>query len=463
MIENLRNKFVENPESLKDFYNDLDKLIESKKDLNVFITYDKSFVDQQVEKLIEKAKNNEKLGKMFGVAVSVKDNINVKDLKMTCGSKMLEDYVSIYDATVIKKLKEEDCVIVGKVNMDEFAMGSSSETSYFGPTKNPVDTKLIPGGSSSGSAASIKAEMAVVSLGTDTGGSSRQPASCCNVVGFMPTYGSISRFGVQSMANTLDEVGILSNSVEDIMDTYNVIAGHDDNDMTTIQSEVNVQKKDYDFKGKKIAVVDLKKYSNDEIVIKEYQEILEILKKLGADLVEIDFEYLKYANALYNVIVTSEVSSNMSRFDGIRYGYLTDDYENTRDLFVKVRSEGFGEEVKRRIAMGTLYLASSNDQKVYKQGLKVRNLLSQEFKNIFKDFDFIATPTMTSLPYELDSRKDDPLAVYDSGIFNVIVNLSGLCAISIPYKSGISTSLQLIANSHDEENLLNAALAFERR
>ncbi|MDU3125029.1 MAG: amidase family protein, partial [Finegoldia magna] len=213
MIENLRNKFVENPESLRDYYNDLDKLIESKKDLNVFITYDKSFIDQQVEKLIEKAKNNEKLGKMYGVAVSVKDNINIKDLKMTCGSKMLEDYVSIYDATVIKKLKEEDCIIVGKVNMDEFAMGSSSETSYFGPTKNPVDTKLIPGGSSSGSAASIKAEMAVVSLGTDTGGSSRQPASCCNVVGFMPTYGSISRFGVQSMANTLDEVGILSNSV----------------------------------------------------------------------------------------------------------------------------------------------------------------------------------------------------------------------------------------------------------
>ena len=196
--------------------------------------------------------------------------------------------------------------------------------------------------------------------------------------------------------------------------------------MTTIQSEVNVQKKDYDFKGKKIAVVDLKKYSNDETVINEYKEILEILKNMGADLVEIDFEYLKYANALYNVIVTSEVSSNMSRFDGIRYGYLTDDYENTRDLFVKVRSEGFGEEVKRRIAMGTFYLASSNDQKIYKQGLKVRNLLSQEFKNIFKDFDLIATPTMTSLPYELDSRKDDPLAVYDSGIFNVIVNLSGL-------------------------------------
>ncbi|MDY6065931.1 MAG: Asp-tRNA(Asn)/Glu-tRNA(Gln) amidotransferase subunit GatA [Finegoldia sp.] len=463
MIEELRNSFIEDSAKLDAYYNELDKEIKSKEDLNIFLTYDKAYVDSQLESLKAKKEAGEKPGKLYGIPLTVKDNISVKDVRMTCGSKMLENYIGIYDATVIERLKAEDCVIVGKVNMDEFAMGSTGETSYYGPTLNPLDKSLVPGGSSSGSAASIAADLAVISLGTDTGGSTRQPASFCNVVGYMPSYGSISRNGVVSMANTLDEVGILARSVEDVIDVFNIVNGYDRKDMTTIQDKLTVSKDAYDYKGKKVAFVDIEKYTRDQKVIEEYGEILEELRKLGADLEEVDFKYLIYANQIYNVIVSSEVSSNMSRFDGIRYGYQTDDYENTREMFVKTRTDGFGEEVKRRIAIGTYYLSSETDKEIYEQGLRLRRLLADEFKALFEKYDLFATPTSTKAPGKIDTDIKDPLAVFDSGLFNVIVNLSGLCAISLPYKEGISTSLQLIGNRRADDNLLRAALEFERR
>lgn len=463
MIKELRDSFIQDSSKLDDYYNELDKKIKAAEEYNIFLSYDKKYIDEQIQALKEKKEAGEKLGSLYGIAVSVKDNISVKNLKMTCGSKMLENYMAIFDATVIERLKKEDCIIVGKVNMDEFAMGSSGETSYYGPTLNPLDKSLVPGGSSSGSAASIAADISVISLGTDTGGSTRQPASFCNIVGYMPSYGSISRNGVVSMANTLDEVGLLSKSVEDVIDVFNLVNGYDEKDMTTIQDKILVEKVSYDFKGKKIAGVDIEKYTKDERVIKEYGEILEELEKLGADVEKVDFKYLIYANQLYNVIVSSEVSSNMSRFDGIRYGYQTDDYKNTREMFVKTRTEGFGEEVKRRIAIGTYYLSSENDKEIYKQGLRLRRLLSDEFKSLFKKYDLFATPTATKMPGKIASDIKDPLSVFDSGLFNVIVNLSGLCAISLPYKKGISTSLQLIGDRRADDKLLQAALGFERR
>ncbi len=462
-INKIRSKFISKEINLDDFYKDLINKINSNKDLNIFISFDEEDIKRQIELLKIKLKTGN-VGKLFGVPVTLKDNISYDKLKMTCGSKMLENFEPVYNAKVVERLIEEDAVIVGKVNMDEFAMGSSSETSYFGVTKNPLDNRLIPGGSSSGSAASVAAGLSIVSLGSDSGGSVRQPASYCNIYGYMPSYGSISRYGVASMANTLDQVGILANNVEDIIITTNLIGGYDKNDMnSTLKEELNFKiNEDYSLKGKKIGVIDLKDFEIEDEVCKDYEFAVEKLKELGAEIKEINFEYLKYSTAIYSVVMASEVSSNVSRYDGIRYGFLTDDYDTTDNLYINTRSEGFGEETKRRIAMGTLFLASENDQKLYKQGQKVRRLMSDEFNNHFEDLDIILTPTTTNLPYEIGSRTEDPLSVYDSGTFNVPVNLCGLCCISMPVRKGISGSIQFIGKRFDDENILNAALSFER-
>ncbi|HHX69913.1 MAG: Asp-tRNA(Asn)/Glu-tRNA(Gln) amidotransferase subunit GatA [Miniphocaeibacter sp.] len=462
-INELRSSFISGKLDLRKFYSELIETIESKKDLNIFISFNKDDIFRQIEN-IEKKNNNNSHGALFGIPVTLKDNISYDKLKMTCGSKMLENFEPIFNATVVDKLIKEDAIIIGKVNMDEFAMGSSSETSYFGPTKNPIDNTLIPGGSSSGSAASVAAEMALISLGSDSGGSVRQPASYCNIYGYMPSYGTISRYGVASMANTLDQVGILSNCVEDIVTTTNIIGGYDNKDMnSTLNEKVNFQiNEDYNFKGKKIGVIDLDKFEIEETVKEDYELAVSKIKSLGAEIIELDFKYLKYSTSVYSVVMSSEVSSNMSRFDGIRYGYLTDEYETTDDLYINTRSEGFGEETQRRIAMGTLFLAAENNQKLYKQGQKVRKLMSDEFNTQFEKVDIILTPTTTNLPYELGSRVEDPLSVYDSGTFNVPVNLCGLCCISIPVRKGISGSIQFIGKRYEDEEILNAAYYYER-
>lgn len=461
----LREKIVSNEINIDKYYEDLIKKVEETKDLNIFITFDEELVKNRVEELKNKKANNEKLGKLFGVPISLKDNISYTDMRMTCGSKMLEDFTPVFNATVVEKLLNEDAVLIGKVNMDEFAMGSSSETSYYGVTKNPLDEKLIPGGSSSGSAVSVAADLVPISLGTDTGGSVRQPAAFCNVVGYYPSYGTISRHGVVSMANTLDQVGIVANSVKEVVDTVNIIGGKDIKDMnTTLKEELDFKlDEDYSLKGKKIGIVDMEEFHMDEITKADYEKAIEDLKRLGAEIVELEFDYLKYSSPIYNVVMSCEASSNLSRFDGIRYGYLTDSYETTRELYVNTRSEGFGEEVQRRIAMGTHYLSAKNGKKLYKQGLKVRRLLMDEFNLKYDEVDLIATPTVTELPYEIGSRLEDPLAVYDSGTFNVAVNLAGLCAISVPVREGISGSLQFIGKRNDDEKMLNAAYAYERR
>lgn len=451
--------------NLVDYYRELIDRIEEKKNLNIYLDYSPEKIMERVNFLNEKLKNGENLGSLFGVAVSIKDNILVKGLKNTCGSKSLENFYPIYNATIVDRLLAEDAVIVGKVNMDEFAMGSSSETSYFGVTKNPLDESLVPGGSSSGSGASITADLAMVSLGSDTGGSVRNPACYCSCVGYKPTYGMVSRYGVVSMSNSLDQVGILSNSVESIFPVINTIGGNDEMDGTSMRDNISFSIfEDFNLKNLKIAVVgDLEKYNVDPVVLKDYNFAVEKLKKLGANVEIVEFEYAKYSTNVYNVIMSAEVSSNMSRFDGIRYGYRDENYENIKELFINTRSDGFGEEVQRRIAMGTFYLASSNNQVLYKKGLKVRKLIEKEVADVLSEYDFILTPTSTCLPPKIGAGKEDALSSYAGDTFNVPVNFGGFCAISLPVKPRtIGGSIQFIGKRFDDERLLNLALIFER-
>lgn len=447
-------------------YDNTLKVIEKleKDDTNAYISIDKENALKRAKQLDEKLEKGESLGKLFGIAVTVKDNISYDKMLTTCASKMLENYKPVYNATVIENLLEEDAIIVAKTNMDEFAMGGSSETSYFGPVKNPLDKSLIPGGSSSGSAVSVAKDDVLISLGTDTGGSVRQPASYCNIIGYKPTYSMISRYGVVSMANTLDQVSLFANNVEDLRIFASVASSKDVKDMTSRISDYDFVKEDYDFKGKKIAYVENEKelYQVDETVDQDYHFAIEKLKELGAELVPIKLNYAKYANEVYNVVMSCESSSNLSRFDGIRLGYQTDEYKDIKELFVKNRTEGFGEEVQRRIALGTLYLSSSDDQKIYKQGLKIRNLIKKELEDVFATSDILITPTTVDLPAKLGENIDDPLSDFKSDGFNVIVNLAGMCGISIPVRKGISGSIQFIGNRFKDNEIINAAERFER-
>jgi hypothetical protein len=464
-ILSIRNDFINGKVDLEAFYEDVIKKVKDNEDLNIFIDFSAENIRQRVKYLKEKLKNKEKLGSLFGISVSVKDNILVKGYTNTCASKMLKDFRPIYNATIIDRILKEDAIILGKVNMDEFAMGASSETSYFGVTKNPLDKTLIPGGSSSGSAASISADIAMISLGSDTGGSVRNPSAFCSCVGYKPTYGAISRYGVVSMANSLDQVGILSNDVKSIFPVMNVISGLDTMDPTSMRDNFNL-KCDENFSLKKIKIAtvsNLQMYNTNEVVLNDYKKAIENLKKLGAKVEVVNFDYIKYSTNVYNVIMSCEVSSNMSRFDGIRYGYRTENYNSTKELFTNTRSEGFGEEVKRRIAMGTFYLASSNNQKLYKKGLKVRDLISKEVNKVLLEYDFILTPTATNLPPKIAEGKDDALSCYASDTFNVPVNFAGLCAISVPInKKKIGGSVQFIAKRFDDERLLNVSNIFQR-
>ncbi|WP_243343107.1 Asp-tRNA(Asn)/Glu-tRNA(Gln) amidotransferase subunit GatA [Anaerococcus sp. AGMB09787] len=463
-IETLINDYKEGKYSVEEVIRTtLDKI--KNDDLNAYISIDEEGAIKRARELDEKLKNNEEVGKLFGLPIAVKDNISYDQMKMTCGSKMLEDFKPVYNATVIENLLKEDAIIVAKTNMDEFAMGSRGKTSYFGPTKNPLDKERVTGGSSSGSAAAVASGDFLVSLGTDTGGSVRGPAAFCNIVGYKPTYGLMSRYGVVSMANSLDQVSLFAKDIKDVRELSSVVSSPDEKDMTSILELYDFSSEDYDFAGKKIGIIDIDSaiYDTiDETVKEDYKKALSVLKYLGADLVDVDFKYLKYANNIYNVVMSSEVSSNMSRFDGLRFGHQADSYESVEEMFTRSRSEGFGEEVQRRIALGTVYLSANDDQRIYKQGLKIRALIKKELEDLLSDLDLLVTPTNISLPPRLDDDYDDPLSDFISDGFNVIVNLAGMCGISLPVREGISGSVQFIANRFDDKKLLNAGERFLR-
>lgn len=463
-IKETINKFKNNEISV---FENTKKVLEKIKNdkYNAYITINEEDSLERAKYLDKKLKNNEELGSLFGIPVSVKDNISYKNMKMTCGSKMLEDFNPVFNAKVVENLLNEDAIIIAKTNMDEFAMGGSGETSYFGPIKNPLDETLIPGGSSSGSAVSVAKEDVLVSLGTDTGGSVRQPASYCNIIGYKPTYSLMSRSGVVSMANSLDQVSLFAKNVSDLRQLASATQSPDKFDMTASLEDYNYEKENYDFSGKKIAVIknDNNVYNLDKEVEDDYKKAIEILKEMGAEIYPIDLKYSKYANEVYNVVMSSEVSSNLSRFDGIRFGHQTDEYKNVEELFIKNRSEGFGENVQRRIALGTMYLSSEDDQRIYKQGLKLRTLIVEEFKEIFKNYDLLITPTTVDLPSKLGIYVDDPLKDFTSDIFNVCVNLTGSCGVSIPVRKGISGSIQIIGDRFKDNDIINACETFERK
>ena len=409
------------------------------------------------------------MGEYAGIPIGIKDNLCMKGTKTTCSSKMLENFVSPYDATVIEKLKDENIISLGKLNMDEFAMGSSTESSYFKKTKNPWNLNKVPGGSSGGSAAAVAANMVPWALGSDTGGSIRQPASLCGVVGLKPTYGLVSRYGLVAFASSLDQIGPITKDVRDSAMLLSLIAGHDEKDTTSEE----IEKKDYtkalknDVKGLKIGVP--KEFFGEGIneeVKKELTKAIETYKELGAEVEEFSLDVAKYALATYYIIACAEASSNLGRFDGIRYGYRTPEYSNLKEIYKKSRSEGFGPEVKRRIILGTYVLSSGYYDAYYKKAQQVRTLVSNEFSKAFEKYDVILTPTSPVTAFNIGEKSNNPLEMYLADICTVSINIAGVPAISIPCgvdSEGMPVGMQLIGNKFEEEKILNAAYTFEQK
>lgn len=409
----------------------------------------------------------EKRGLLSGLPIGIKDNISVKDMQNTCASKILEGYIAPYDAHVVENIKSEGGIILGKLNMDEFAMGSSNENSAYKIVKNPWNLNKVPGGSSGGAAVSVSSGELPLSLGTETGGSVRQPASFCGVVGLKPTYGRISRYGVVAFGSTLDQVGTMGRDVEDCALITEAIAGLDNRDFTTVDTPVQNYKKSLtkDLRGKRIGIP--KEFFGDGLkddVRKTVEEAIRVLKDNGAEVKECSLPLAGYSLAAYYIISSAEASSNLARFDGIRYGHRAKEYEDGIDLYFKSRSEGFGKEVKRRIMLGTYALSAGYYDAYYKKALKVRNLIKQDFQRVFKDFDAVVSPTSPTTAFNIGERVDDVLSMYLSDIYTVPVNIAGLPAISVPCGNlqGLPVGLQIIGNYFREEELFNLAYSYEQ-
>ncbi len=429
----------------------------------------KAFINLDIEKALKRAEEldrmDEKKGLLFGVPVAIKDNMNVKNYETTAGSQILKGYISPYNATVVKKLKEENAIIIGKTNMDEFAMGSSNENSSFFPTHNPVNYDYVPGGSSGGSAASVKSEEALAALGSDTGGSVREPAAFCGVVGLKPTYGLVSRYGLIAFSSSLDQIGPLTKNVKDCTIMLNAIAGFDPRDETS----VNIKKEDYtdflgkEIKGKRIGIIkEVMDFNIQDEIKEELKKTISTLVKLGATITEISVAHLKYALPAYYIVAPSEASSNLSRFDGVRYG-LTVQGENLTSTYELTRTEGFGEEVKRRILIGTFALSAGYYDAYYLKASKVRKILANEFEKAFEAVDTLLLPTTATTAFKLGEKKS-PLEMYMSDIFTIPVNLAGLPAISVPHgsdKNGLPIGMQFIGSWFKEKELLQIAYAVE--
>lgn len=406
-------------------------------------------------------------GALSGVPISIKDNICIDGWETTCASKILEGYVPPYDATVIQKLKEAGAVIAGKCNMDEFAFGSSNESSAFHPVHNPWDLSRVPGGSSGGSAAAVSADEAFVALGSDTGGSIRQPASFCSVVGIKPTYGRVSRYGLIAFGSSLDQIGPLAKTVEDAALTLKVIAGHDPKDSTSANLPVPDYTKSLvnNVKGLRIGLP--KEYfikGLDPEVEKTVREAVKVYQDLGAEIREINLPHASYAVHIYYIVATAEASSNLGRFDGVQYG-LRSKSSNLQEMYVETRSQGFGPEAKRRILLGTFVLSAGYYDAYYVRGLKARTLLKKDFEEAFKQVDVILSPTAPTPAFKLGEKSDDPISMYLSDIYTISANLAGIPAISFPggfSSAGLPIGIQLMAKPFDEETLFRASYSFEQ-
>ena len=466
LIEKLKNKELTSTEITQSY---IDRIKEKEPEVQAFVTTLEDEALKQAKEIDEKRKSGEIENNLAGIPIGIKDNMCTKGIKTTCSSHMLENFVSPYDATVVEKLKSENLIDLGKLNMDEFAMGGSTEYSYFHKTYNPWNLNKVPGGSSGGSAAAVAANMVPWALGSDTGGSIRQPSSFCGVVGLKPTYGLISRYGLVAFASSLDQIGPITKDVEDSAILLNLIAGHDEKDTTS----ADIAKKDYtknlknDIKGKKIGIP--KEFFGEGInaeVKEKLQEAIETYKELGAEVEAFSLDIAKYSLATYYIIACAEASSNLGRFDGIRYGYRTPEFSNLKELYKKSRSEGFGPEVKRRIILGTYVLSSGYYDAYYKKAQQVRTLVMNEFQKAFEKYDVILTPTSPTVAFDIGSKSNNPLEMYLADICTVSVNIAGLPGISIPCgvdKEGMPVGMQLIGNKFEEEKLLNIAYVFEQK
>ena len=422
---------------------------------------------QKARELDLKISKGENLGILGGVPVGIKDNISVKGMQNTCASKILEGYTAPFDATVTKNIKNADGLILGKLNMDEFAMGSSTENSAFKIARNPWDLERVPGGSSGGSAISVSSCEVPLSLGTETGGSVRQPASLCGIVGLKPTYGRISRSGVVAFGSTLDQVGTMGRDVEDCALLTQAISGLDSKDFTTADIKVQDYSKSLtkDLKGKKIGIPkEFFAEGLDENVRKSVEQAIKVLEENGAEVKECSLSLSDYSLATYYIIACAEASSNLARFDGIRYGHRAKNFKDAIDIYVQSRNEGFGDEVKRRIMLGTYVLSAGYYDAYYKKALKVRNLIKGEFDKVFKEFDAIVSPTTPTTAFKIGEKKDNVLEMYLSDIYTVPVNIAGIPAISVPcgMVNGLPVGLQIMGNYFREDLLFNIAYSYEQ-
>ncbi|MFC1513571.1 Asp-tRNA(Asn)/Glu-tRNA(Gln) amidotransferase subunit GatA [candidate division KSB1 bacterium] len=443
--------------------------IQNKDNYNIFLDL---FIESSLKQARKVDANiyKEKAGSLAGYFFGIKDNICIAGKRTTCGSKILENYISPYSATVISKIIAADGIIIGKTNMDEFAMGSSTENSFFGPVLNPVNIECVPGGSSGGSAASVAAGLTNISLGSDTGGSIRQPAAFCGVVGMKPTYGRVSRFGLVAFASSLDQIGPLGNKVEDVASVLQIIAGYDKKDSTSadipVPDYLSLLKNDKDTKNLRIGVpVDYLGEGLDKKILKNIDDIIEKLKKEGFQVGKVNLPHTPYSVAAYYIIANAEASSNLARYDGARYGFRNENPEDLSDMYMDSRSVGFGEEVKRRIILGTFVLSSGYYDEYYAKAQKVRRLILDDFNKAFNKYDVLLTPTAPTLPYRLGEKLDNPLEMYLGDIYTVPVNLAGLPALVIPTgrtDNGLPIGLQLIGRHFEEQTLFKIGSLLEK-
>lgn len=469
--ELLRKREISSVELVDNFLN---KIKEHDGDIHAFLSLTEEQALEQAKKVDQRILKGEPIEMLAGIPAAIKDNILVRGAKTTAASKILENYVAPYDATVIKKLKEEEAIFIGKTNLDEFAMGSSTENSGFGSTKNPIDLTRVPGGSSGGSAAAVKADFCVYALGSDTGGSIRQPASFCGVVGFKPSYGAVSRHGLIAMASSLDQIGPITKNVDDAASVFEAIRGKDELDSTSANPPAG-EWPDYNF----LDIEDIKigvpreyfTHGLDPEIEKNIKSIITKLEKEGAQIREISLPYSEWALAAYYIIMPAEVSANLSRYDGMKYGYSTIDKEkplrNLLDVYLETRGEGFGAEVRRRLILGTYILSYGYYDAYYKRAQKVRTLIKHDFDHAFDkssdNIDVILTPTTPSTAFKFGDKTKDPLSMYLADIYTVSVNLAGVPAISLPCGEvdGLPVGLQLIGKNFDDVKLLQIAKSVE--
>ncbi|HBV96658.1 MAG: glutamyl-tRNA amidotransferase [Peptococcaceae bacterium BICA1-7] len=444
----------------------LDRIVSVEDRLKAFITVTEEMALKQADEVDKRIAAGEELPPLAGIPIALKDNMCVEGIRTTCASKILFNFVPPYSATVVEKIKSAGMVIIGKTNMDEFAMGSSTENSGFQPTSNPWDTERVPGGSSGGSAVSVAAGETVLALGSDTGGSIRQPASLCGVVGMKPTYGAVSRYGLVAFASSLDQIGPFARDVDDCAQLLNIITGHDPLDSTSAPGE----KTDYtaflnsDIKGLKVGVP--REYMGEGIdpgVRAVIEKALQVLSSLGADIEEATLPHSRYAIPVYYLIATAEASSNLARYDGVKYGLRDEEAQDIVDMYMKSRSRGFGTEVKRRIMLGTYALSAGYYDAYYLKALKARTLIKQDFDRAFDRFDVLVCPTSPGTAFRKGEKTDDPLQMYLSDITTISVNLAGIPGISVPagFSGGLPVGMQIMGRPFAEGNLIRVAHAFE--